>query len=95
MSGTIVIITSEPVWQNINRLGISIKLSYPTEQELEETIHNTIAPYKNQIQIEWDETDYKNAATYLQGLSEMEAKNIISSIILILLKKVSFLSASR
>ena len=81
MSGTIVIITSEPVWQNINRLGISIKLSYPTETELEETIKNTIAPYKNQIEIEWDETDYKNAATYLQGLSEMEAKNIISSII--------------
>ena len=81
MSGTIIIITSEPVWQNINRLGISIKLSYPNEQELEETINKTIAPYKNQIQIEWDETDYKNAATYLQGLSEMEAKNIISSII--------------
>ena len=81
MSGTIVIITSDMVWQNINRLGISIKLNYPNEQELEETINKTISPYKNQIQIEWDETDYKNAATYLQGLSEMEAKNIISSII--------------
>ena len=81
MSGTIVIITSEPVWQNINRLGISLKLGYPTEKELEETIVKTIAPYKNQIEVEWDEVDYKNASTYLQGLSEMEAKNIISSII--------------
>ena len=81
MSGTIIIITSEPVWQNINRLGISVKLSYPNEAELEETIRKTISPYKNQIEIEWDEIDYKNAATYLQGLSEMEVKNIISSII--------------
>ena len=81
MSGTIVIITSEPVWQNINRLGISVKLNYPTESELEETISKTIAPYKNQINIEWDELDYKKAATFLQGLSELEAKNIISSLI--------------
>ena len=81
MSATIVIVTSEPVWQNINRLGISLKLNYPTEEELSETIRKTISPYANQIRIEWDELDYKNAATYLQGLSELEAKNIISSLI--------------
>ena len=81
MSATIVIVTSEPVWQNINRLGISLKLNYPTEEELSETIKKTMSPYANQIRIEWDELDYKNAATYLQGLSELEAKNIISSLI--------------
>ena len=81
MSATIVIVTSEPVWQNINRLGISLKLNYPTEEELSETIRKTISPYANQIKMEWDELDYKNAATYLQGLSELEAKNIISSLI--------------
>ena len=81
MSGVIIIITSEPVWQNITRLGISFSLNYPTEQELLETITKTIEPYKSRITIEWDESDYKKAASYLQGLSEMEAKNIISSII--------------
>lgn len=81
MSGVIILITNEPVWANIQRLGINIKLNYPTETELQETITKTIEPYKNRLQIEWDETDYRNAATYLQGLSEMEAKNIISSII--------------
>lgn len=81
MSGTIIIITNEPIWSNIQRLGISLKLNYPTEQELKQTITNTINPYKNQIQIEWDDLDFTNAATYLQGLSEMEAKNIISSLI--------------
>lgn len=81
MSGVIIIITNEPIWSNIQRLGISINLNYPTENELKETIINTINPYKNQIEIEWDGLDYTNAATYLQGLSEMEAKNIISSLI--------------
>lgn len=79
MSGVIIIITNEKVWGNIQRLGITIKLNYPNEEELRETIIKTIEPYKSQIQIEWDENDYRNAATYLQGLSEMEAKNIIAS----------------
>ena len=81
-SASIIIITGEPIWTNIERLGIGLKLNYPTEEELKETIIKTISPYKNQIQIDWTEDDYSNAASYLQGLSEMEAKNIISSIII-------------
>lgn len=81
MSSTIIIITNEPIWNNIARLGINISLKYPTEEELKETILNTINPYRNQITVEWDETDFINASTYLQGLSEMEVKNIISSLI--------------
>ncbi len=76
-----IIISSEPIWTNISRLGISLQLAYPNEQEILTTIKKTIHPYQNQINIAWDETDYKNAATYLQGLSEMEVKNIISSLI--------------
>lgn len=81
MSGVIIIITNEPVWQNIQRLGAYLTLNFPTDEEVLEIIQNTVKPYLNQITVEWDETDYKNAATYLQGLSEMEIKNLISSII--------------
>ena len=80
-SGVIIIISSESIWTNIEKLGIGMKLSYPNEDELKETIIKTIDPYKSQLNIEWDENDYKNASTYLQGLSEMEAKNVISSLI--------------
>jgi SpoVK/Ycf46/Vps4 family AAA+-type ATPase len=80
-SGVLIIITSDPVWNNISRLGIGIKLDYPTESELRETVVKTISPYQNQIRFEWDDIDITNAATYLQGLSEMEAKNVISSLI--------------
>ncbi len=80
-SGLMIIISSEPIWNNILRLGISLKLDYPNHEELLEVIKKTISPYQSQIMVSWDETDFKNAATYLQGLSEMEVKNIISSLI--------------
>ncbi len=80
-SGVIILITNGIVWQNLQRLGISMNLAYPNEEELEVIIRNTIKPYRNQIEIQWDDNDYKNAATYLQGLSEMESKNIISSLL--------------
>ena len=80
-SGVIILITNGIVWQNLQRLGISMNLAYPNEEELEVIIRNTIKPYRNQIEVQWDDNDYKNAATYLQGLSEMESKNIISSLL--------------
>jgi len=80
-SGVIILVTSEPVWLNIARLGITLKLNYPTEYEIEETIRELIEPYKSRIELEWDDNDYIEAASYLQGLSEMEVKNIILSLI--------------
>ena len=81
MSGVIIILTNDPVWPNIQRLGVTLNLNFPIEEEIAQTIKEIIKPYQNQISIEWDENDFKNAATYLQGLSEMEIKNIIASII--------------
>lgn len=80
-SGVIIIITKEPIWPNIERLGIALNLAYPTESELVNIIENLIKPYQNQISIDWDNNDYLTSAAYLQGLSEMEVKNIISSLI--------------
>ncbi len=81
MSGVIILITNELVWPNIQRLGVSLNLNFPNEEEIESTIRSTIKPYLNQINVTWDDNSYKNAATYLQGLSEMEIKNIVASLI--------------
>lgn len=80
-SSVIIIISSELIWANIEKLGIGMKMAYPNEEELRNTITETIKPYEGRIEIEWNEEDYRNAATYLQGLSEMEAKNVITSLI--------------
>lgn len=80
-SGVIILITNEYVWNNLQRLGISLTLNYPSEEELLTTIKELLHSYKNQIDIKWNEDEYKLAASYLQGLSEMEVKNIVSSLI--------------
>lgn len=80
-SSVIIIISSEMIWPNIEKLGIGMKLAYPSDVELKQTIIDTLKPYQGRINIEWDDNDYTTASTYLQGLSEMETKNVISSLI--------------
>lgn len=78
-SSSIIIITNEILWDNISRLGVTLALSYPEEKEIYAIINKYLNNYRSQIQIEWDEKDTHIAANYLQGLSEMEVKNIIAS----------------
>ena len=78
-SSSIILITNELLWDNISRLGVTIGLNYPEDQEINELLNNYLNNYRNQITIEWDTEDTKIATSYLQGLSEMEIKNIIAA----------------
>lgn len=80
-NGTIVVIKDTPIWNNLQRLGMSIELSLPDQDELLKLITDTLNHYKNQITIEWTMDNYKEAATVLLGLSEIEVKNILASLI--------------
>ena len=77
-SSTIILITNEKLWDNISRLGVTLSLAYPTELEIYQLISSYINKYRSQINIEWTDKEIHTAATYLQGLSEMEVKNIIA-----------------
>lgn len=78
-SSTIILITNDIIWDNISRLGITLSLAYPTEIEITTLIKNCLDNYRSQISIAWTDKEIGLAANYLQGLSEMEIKNIISS----------------
>ena len=80
-SGTIIVIKDTPIWSNLQRLGMNIELSLPDHDELLKLITDSLTYYKNQITIEWNMDNYKEAATVLLGLSEIEVKNIIASLI--------------
>jgi len=80
-NASIIVIKDTPIWNNLQRLGMSINLSLPDSDELLSLITNDLNYYKNQISIEWNAEDYKVAATVLLGLSEIEVKNIIASLI--------------
>lgn len=79
--GTIIVINSSPIWTNLQRLGMNVELALPDEKELYNLIKNIVSPYINQITIEWNDNNFKEASTILLGLSEIEVKNVIASLI--------------
>jgi SpoVK/Ycf46/Vps4 family AAA+-type ATPase len=77
----IIVITTNPVWSSLQRLGMSVALDMPSEEEMFQIIKEAIEPYQRDISIEWDINDYKEAATILTGISRIEAQNVIASLI--------------
>ena len=77
-SNSIIVINDKTIWNNLRRLGMSINLEYPNENEILNILHGYIDKYRNQITVEWDENNFKEASVVLLGLSEAEIKNIIS-----------------
>lgn len=80
-NASIIVITSNQVYSGLQRLGMSLELSLPDEEELFDFIKKYVMSYSSQIKLEWNEEDFKESATILLGLSEIEVKNIMSSLI--------------
>ena len=80
-SSSIIIITAAPIWIQLQRQGMAIELDLPNEEELFNIIVENIRPYQNQIKIGWDINDVKEAANILLGISKIEVKNVIASLI--------------
>jgi len=80
-SSSIIVITASPIWVQLQRQGMSIDLELPNEEELFNIIVENIRPYQNQIKIGWDINDVKEASNILLGISKIEVKNVIASLI--------------
>lgn len=79
--GVIIALTTSTVWGQLQRTGMSLVLDLPNEEEMLEIIKENIEPYKNDIIIEWDNNDYREAATILTGVTQIEAQNVIVSLV--------------
>lgn len=77
--GCICIITTKSIWQQLQRLGMTITLDAPNEEEMLEIVKECVTPYKGSIPIEWEETDYKMAATILANMTKIEAENVLAT----------------
>uniref|UniRef100_UPI002628E0BA AAA family ATPase n=1 Tax=uncultured Brachyspira sp. TaxID=221953 RepID=UPI002628E0BA len=80
-AASIIILTQNSIWSNLQRLGMSLYLDLPLEDEVYSIIEENIEPYKNSIKIDWDENDYREAAMTLTGISKVEIQNVIASLI--------------
>jgi len=77
--GSIWVITNKPVWQQLQRMGMTIELELPDEEEMLEIVRQCIAPYQNMIDIEWDERDIRVVAGILTNLTQIEAENVLTT----------------
>lgn len=79
--GVLIVVTTKPVWGQLQRLGMSLVLPPPNEDEMQDIIHAQINDYRGQFPIEWDADDERQAAAILAGISKIEAENIIATLL--------------
>lgn len=80
-AGSIVVIATEPVWSPLQRLGMSIDLDPPSEDEMQVILREQIEPYRSQTPVEWGDEDYQQASSILAGITKIEAENVVATLL--------------
>ena len=67
--GVIIVLTNCAVWNQLQRQGMTIKMDMPNEDEMYAIIKDYIDDYRSEIPIEWDNSDIREAASTLAGVT--------------------------
>lgn len=78
-SGTLILITPDPVWSRLMQFGMITSLSYPDIDERIELLGAFLQTYQGRFPIEWESEDILRAATLLRGFSKIQIENILSA----------------
>lgn len=79
--GTVILIASSPVWTGLSRLGMSVALDLPTKEEMRLVVAGMIDDHRPLLPIEWQDREVTQAAEVLAGITEMEAINVVASLV--------------
>ncbi len=79
--GSVIVIASEPVWAGLARLGMSVTLELPNEDELLDVVRELIEDHRGDMNIEWTHEEIRRAAEILVGVTQSEAINAITSLL--------------
>lgn len=79
--GSIVILSDKPVWNQLQRLGLIVQVDMPNEDEMYSILSAYIDDYRTIIPVEWDESDIREAASILAGVTQIEAENVIAALV--------------
>ncbi|WHT17554.1 AAA family ATPase [Crossiella sp. CA-258035] len=79
--GSMVVITSDPVWTPLQRMGMAVSLDLPDMDEMRAEIESFLRPYSSDIPIEWGSAEYDQAASILAGVTKIEALNILATLV--------------
>ncbi len=79
--GSIILISSKPVWSGLGRLGISVALDLPTSEELAEVLGAMVEDHRGIVDIQWQYDELRQASEILAGITEMEAINVLATML--------------
>lgn len=79
--GVVMVVTGNSIWNQLQRQGMTIKIDLPNEDEMYSILKEYMDDYRNDIPIEWDNSDIRQAASMLAGVSRIEAENVIAALI--------------
>ncbi len=80
-SGSILLISDNPLWAGLQRLGMSLSLSLPDATEMYDAIVAFLADHHGVVPIAWTEADARRAAEFLVGVPEGTAINVMATIV--------------
>ena len=76
---TLILISPDPVWPRLAQCGMLVRLDLPDLDERRTQIQQFVETYQRRYPIEWDRTEIDRAGALLQGFSEMQIDNILST----------------
>ncbi|KPC92616.1 ATPase, partial [Streptomyces sp. NRRL F-6602] len=78
--GSVVLVTDTPVWSGLQRLGMTLQLDLPDEEERYGIISGFLTDHRDVIPIAWTEQDARRAAEFLSGTTEGECVNLMATV---------------
>jgi ATP-dependent 26S proteasome regulatory subunit len=79
--GCIMVITADPTWNSLQRMGMAVSLDLPDVDEMRHEIESFLRQYDGVIRIEWGPAEFDEAASILTGVTKIEALNILSTFV--------------
>lgn len=79
--GSIILVSSGPVWTGLSRLGMSVSLDLPTTDEMFIVLNGMIDEHRGVVDIAWQYDEIRAAAEILSGITEMEAINVLATML--------------
>ena len=79
--GCIVVITTGSIWPRLQRIGMTIALDPPSEDEMRALIVDFLKDYRASHPIEWGAPELTEAAAILAGVTRIEAENAIATLL--------------
>ena len=79
--GSIVLISTGPVWSGLSRLGMTTTLDLPDVDEIASLVRALLDQNRRAVRIEWGEDEIRQGAEMLQGVTKTEVFNIVATLL--------------